>query len=167
MILGLSTHAFTQLHVITSLIALATGAFATVGLLSGKLISGWTGLFLATTIATSVTGFFFHSKFGPAHVVGIISLGALAVALIALYSRKLTGRWRAAYVVAALFSFYLNAFVAVTQTFQKVAFFNELAPTQTEPPFKIAQGIFLLLFVAIGVLALKRFRPSNRTFITA
>ena len=40
-----------------------------------------TKLFLLTTVLTSVTGYFFHSKeIGPPHIVGAISLVLLAVA---------------------------------------------------------------------------------------
>ena len=42
-------------------------------------------MFLLTTVATSATGFLVHSHFGAAHVVGVSSLAALAVAILALY----------------------------------------------------------------------------------
>ncbi len=35
-----------------------------------------------------------------------------------------------------------------------------LAPTGGEPPFAIAQGVVLLLFVLIGVAAVRKFRPA-------
>jgi hypothetical protein len=117
-------------------------------------------LFLLTTVATSATGFLFHSRFGPAHAIGAISLVILAVALLALYGRKLSGAWRWIYVASAVLALYLNAFVAVVQTFQKVAFFHVLAPTQGEPPFAVAQGLVLLIFIAAGIVAAKRFHPA-------
>ena len=36
---------------------------------------------------------------------------------------------------------------------------DPLPPTQAEPPFAIAQGALLLVFVVLAVLAGKRFRP--------
>ena len=33
-----------------------------------------------------------------------------------------------------------------------------LAPTQSEPPFAIAQGLLLVVFALLGVAAVKRFR---------
>jgi hypothetical protein len=45
------------------------------------------------------------------------------------------------------------------QSFQKLAFLKPLAPTQSEPPFLIAQVLVLTLFVVLGILAAKRFRP--------
>ena len=53
----------------------------------------------------------------------------------------------------------LNVFVGVVQSFQKLAFLRPLAPTQSEPPFLIAQVVVLALFVVLGILAAKRFRP--------
>jgi hypothetical protein len=58
-----------------------------------------------------------------------------------------------------VFALYLNVFVGVVQTFQKVPFFNALAPTQKEPPFAIAQGIVLIAFIALGIAAAKKFHP--------
>jgi hypothetical protein len=36
-----------------------------------------------------------------------------------------------------------------------------LAPTQSEPPFALAQGAVLILFVLIGIVAVRRFRPPT------
>jgi hypothetical protein len=160
MILGMSLEAFTQLHVIISLIGIASGLVVVWGLLTLRALPRWTALFLLTTVLTSVTGFMFHSKaIGPPHIVGAISLVVLAVAIFALYGRHLVGFSRVLYIFGAVFSLYLNAFVAVVQTFQKIPFFNALAPTQKEPPFLVAQLLTLGLFILLGVLALKRFHP--------
>jgi hypothetical protein len=162
MILGLSTSTFTLLHVLISLVGLFTG-FVTIGaMLFGKWLRGWNALFLVSTIATSVTGFFFHSaSFGPPHVIGIISLAVLAVALVALYPAHLAGRWRWIYVSSAIFALYLNCFVAVVQAFQKIRFLAVLAPTQSEPPFLAAQVVLLAVFVVLGFFSVKRFHPSS------
>ena len=162
MILGISVAAFTMLHVLISLVGIASGFIVLLGMLRGRYDRGWTTIFLLTTILTSATGFLFHSKFGPPHVIGVISLAVLAVSLIALYGRRLRGSWRWIYVVSAVLALYLNAFVGVVQTFQKVAFFHSLAPTQSEPPFAIAQGLVLVAFVALGILAGRRFHPQQQ-----
>jgi hypothetical protein len=163
MILGIPTSVFTQLHVLISLIGIVTGIVVLLAMLKGQHARYWVNAFLVTTIATSVTGFMFHSKFGPPHAIGAISLVILTVALAALYVCKLQGRWRWVYVTSAAIALYLNIFVAVVQTFQKVAFFHSLAPTQAEPPFAIAQGIVLVAFIALGIVAAKRFHPSPDT----
>jgi hypothetical protein len=163
MILGISTVIFTQLHVLISLMGIVTGIVALLAMLKGHHAGSWVALFLITTIATSVTGFMFHSKFGPPHVIGVISLAVLAVASAALYVFRLRGRWLQAYVISATIALYLNTFVAVVQTFQKVTFFHSLAPTQSEPPFAIAQGLVLVTFLGLGIVATKRFRAPPET----
>ena len=164
MILGMSLAAFTEFHVIISLIGIVSGIVVLLGMLGANRLPVLTGIFLLTTVATSVTGFMFHfESFGPPEIVGAISLVVLAVALLALYVYKLAGSWRWIYVASAVFALYLNAFVGVVQTFQKVPFFHALAPTQMEPPFAVAQGIVLLVFIALGILAVRKFRPAATT----
>ena len=163
MILGMSTATFTLLHVVISLIGIASGAIVLLGLFGSRTLEAWTVVFLITTVLTSVTGFFFHSeKFGPPHVVGVISLVILAVAIPALYVYRLAGPWRWIYVTGAVAALYLNVLVGVVQAFLKVPALNALAPTQTEPPFAIAQAAVLLVFVALGILAVRSFHPENK-----
>jgi hypothetical protein len=162
MILGMSTAAFTQFHVLLSLIGIVSGLVVAFAMLGSNRLPVLTAIFLLTTVATSVTGFMFHfASFGPPEIVGVISLIDLAAAILALYSYKLAGSWRWIYVATALFALYLNVFVGVVQTFQKVAFFHALAPTQTEPPFAVAQGIVLIAFIALGIAAVKKFRAPG------
>jgi hypothetical protein len=159
MILGLSVHAFTVMHVIISLVAIAAGAAMTAGLLQAQVLRGWTGWFLTFTVATSLSGFLFHSAhFGPPHAVGVISLVVLAVSLLALYGQHLAGRWRLAYIVCAILAFYLNVFVLVAQVFDKIPSLHRLAPRGQEPPFVIAQAVVLLVFLWIGMAAVRRAR---------
>jgi len=163
MVLGMSTSAFTQFHVIISLVGIFTGLVALFGMLSAARLPTWTALFLVTTIATSVTGFMFPSTgFDAARVVGFISLAVLAIALLALYIYHLVGAWRWLYVVSSIFALYLNVFVGVAQSFQKVPFLHPLAPNGSEPPFIIAQVLVMAIFIALGILAVKRFRPVVR-----
>jgi hypothetical protein len=163
MILGMSLATFTQFHVIISLIAIVSGVVVVLGMLGANRMPGMTALFLITTVATSITGFMFPSPFDAADVVGIISLVFLALAILALYTYKLAGAWRGVYVAGAVVSLYLNCFVLVVQTFMKVPFFHALAPTQKEPPFAVAQGAVLILFVGLGIAAFRKFRPLTRT----
>jgi hypothetical protein len=161
MILGLSTSAFTTLHVIISLIGIFSGIAVVLGWLGGKQSGGLAALFLASTVLTSVTGFFFHSaSFGPPHVVGVISLVVLGAAILALYVFRLAGLWRWMYIIGATMALYLNCFVGVVQAFQKLAFLQPLAPTQSEPPFLIAQIALLILFIVLGFLSVRKFHPQ-------
>ena len=155
--MGLSI--FTLIHILISLAGIVSGLVVLGGWLAGKQFQGWTAFFLVTTVTTSVTGFFFPFRgFTPAYGVGVISLFVLAAAIYALYLRRLSGVWSKAYVINALVALYLNFFVLVAQLFQKTPALKELAPTQTEPPFAISQGIVLLLFIVLGIAAVRQFR---------
>jgi hypothetical protein len=157
MILGLSTANFTVLHVIISLIAIVSGLVVLFGMLGSRRLLGWTALFLLTTILTSVTGFLFPIHgFTPAIAVGVMSLLVLAIALIALYGKHLASAWRWIYVAMAVTALWFNVFVLIVQSFQKLAALKPLAPTQSEPPFLIAQAVALAFFI----LAAVRFRPA-------
>jgi hypothetical protein len=161
MILGLSVATFTLLHVIISLIGIATGLVVLYSMIANR-ISAWTSAFLVTTVLTSATGFLFHSNaIGPPHIVGALSLLILAFTLLAFYTFRLAGRWRAVYVITAILALYLNVFVGVVQAFQKIPVLHRLAPLGNEPPFAVAQALVLAVFAALGWLALRRFHPST------
>ncbi len=131
MMLGLSLSAFTLVHVIISLIGIFSGFIVLFGLLSAKRLNGLTALFLLTTVLTSVTGFGFpFDHLLPSHKVG---------AMIALY---------------------LNVFVLVVQSFEKVPALHAMAPTQSEPPFLVAQLVVLALFIVLIIFAVKKFHPE-------
>jgi hypothetical protein len=160
MILGLSTSAFTFVHVVLSLVGIGTGFVVAVGMFGSKKLDGWTAVFLATTVLTSVTGFFFpRDQVLPSHIVGALSLIVLVVAILALYRYRLGGPWRWIYVVTALVALYFNTFVGVVQAFQKISFLNALAPKQSDPAFIIAQFVVLAVLVVIGIAALRSFHP--------
>jgi len=152
----------TKIHVVISLIGILTGVVVLIGLISGRRFNGWTAWFLVTTVATSVTGFFFpFHGVTPGIIVGIISLLLLAVAIFARYFRRFVGAWRWIYVVTAMIALYLNVFVLIAQLFQKVPALKALAPTQTDPPFLVAQLSTLLIFILLTIAAALRFRNAN------
>jgi hypothetical protein len=162
MTLGMSLDAFTLLHVIISLVAIVGGLIVLAAMLGSQQSGFWTGIFLLTTVLTSVTGFMFpFTGFTPALAVGALSLVLLLVAIAGLYLFHLEGAWRWIYVATAMAALYLNCFVLVVQSFQKIAGLNALAPTQSEPPFQIAQGLLLAAFVVLGILAARRFHPDS------
>ncbi len=159
MMLGMSLGTFTFVHVLISLVGIASGLVVLFGLLAGKRLDGWTALFLTTTVLTSVTGFMFpFEHVTPGIKVGIISLVILAVAIAARYAFHLAGAWRSIYTVGATLALYLNVFVLVVQLFEKVPALHELAPTGSEAPFLVAQLVVLAAFLALGTLATIRFR---------
>jgi len=161
MILGLSLPVFALLHVIISLVGIFAGLVVVGGFMAGKLLRGWTGLFLATTILTNVTGFFFpFAKLLPSHILGVISLVLLPIALFALYGKHLKGGWRKTFVILSVATLYFNCFVLVVQLFSKFPLLIATAPTQKEPPFAITHLLVLVIFVWLGRAAVKGFRSG-------
>jgi len=112
---------YTIIHVVISLLGIASGFVVIYGLLNADPLEGWTKFFLWTTVLTSVTGFFFPFRgFTPAFAFGIISLVVLAAAIYARYPGELAGHWRWIYVVGVVLAQYLNFFVLIVQSFQKI-----------------------------------------------
>ncbi len=155
------TTTFAQVHAVLSLIGIGSGLVVLLGLLTAKPLEGWTRLFLAATVATSVTGFGFpFAHLLPSHKIGVISLIVLAAAIFARYGRHLVGPWRRVYAIGAVVALYFNVFVLVVQLFRKVPTLLLSAPTQTEPPFVLTQLAVLALFVVLGIGAAIRFRAE-------
>lgn len=167
MILGMSLHSFTVMHVIISLVELFTGVVVVLKMIGGSR-SRLNGLFLITGALTTLTGFLFpYHGLTPAVTLGFITLPFLLLAAVAWYTGRLRGVWRIIYVISALLVLYFDAFVAVAQAFLKIPALHVLAPEGKEPPFQVAQGLLLLVFLVIGYLALKRFRPAVQVDATA
>ena len=150
--------AYTLFHVALSLIAIGSGFVVVYGLLKGQRLDGWTSLFLITTVATSATGFGFPvHELLPSHVIGIISLIALAIAIVARYPRRLAGGWNRTYVICSSIALYLNVFVLIVQAFRRIPALKVLAPTQSEPPFLAVQLTVMAIFIVLTTLAARRF----------
>jgi len=161
---------FTLIHVVISLIGILSGFVVLFGMIANKRLDGWTKIFLGTTVATSATGFGFPvERILPSHIVGAISLVVLALSIYARYGRQLAGAWRKTYVITALMALYFNVFVAVVQAFLKVPSLKAIAPTQSEPAFKITQLTVLLAFVVVTVIAAIKFKgaPSAGKDVTS
>lgn len=159
----LSTDALTLTHVAISLIAIIAGFVVLAQMLRGTLSGSWTGIFLATTLLTTITGFVFFSPAGgptPAQLTGVVALVILAPTLYALYREHLHGAWRTIYIVGAVASLYLNVFVLVVQLFQKAPVLQPLAGNPPGGPvFGAVQGLVLIAFIVAGWRAVKRFHP--------
>ena len=150
---------FTLLHVVLSLVGIGSGLVVLYGMIRGKRMDSGTALFLATTVLTSLTGFFFpFHGVTPGIVVGIVSMVVLGAAVYGRYVRRMVGAWRPVYVIGATVALYLNVVVLIIQLFEKVASLKALAPTQSEPPFLVTQVVVMAGFVLAGILAVKGFR---------
>ena len=159
----LSADALTLTHVAISLIAIVTGLMVLAQMLKGTLSGAWTGIFLGTTLLTSVTGFVFFRPAGaptPAQLTGVVALVIMLPTLYALYREHLHGAWRTVYIIGAVASLYLNVFVLVVQLFLKVPALQPLAGNPPAGPvFGTVQGLVLITFVVLGWRAVKRFHP--------
>lgn len=152
---------FTLVHVVISLIAILTGIIAVFGMIASKRPDGLTAIFLTTTALTSITGFFFpFHKITPGIILGIISLIVLAIAIPARYVKHLAGPWRKTYAITSTIALYLNVFVLVAQLFAKVPTLHALAPTGSEPPFKMTQLVVLVIFIVLAIAAAIKFHPE-------
>jgi hypothetical protein len=161
LVFGMSLATYTAIHVIISLVGIVSGLIVLFGMFGGKRLDGMTAIFLVTTVLTSVTGFgfpFVHVT--PGIILGVLSLVVLAISIPARYTFRMAGKWRAIYVTTAIVALYFNCFVLVAQSFLKVPALHALAPKGNEPPFAIAQGILLVLFIVAGIRAVKKFHPA-------
>jgi hypothetical protein len=155
-----------EFHVVISLIEMVAGLIMLYGLVSGTAFGAWTALFLATAILTSLSGFpLAPFGFDPPRAIGILTLVLLAVAVSAYYVFRLAGAWRWIYVVTAIAALYLDVFVGVFQSFLKIPAVHALAPTQSEPPFFVAQAAVLVLFVVLGFFAVRKFHPASAPMV--
>lgn len=150
---------FTLIHVVICILGMISGLVVVGGLMSGRVIRGWTGLFLLTTILVSVTGFGFpFTGVKPPHIVGAISLVVLAICVFALYGKRLLGGWRRVYVVTAVIALYLNVFVLVIQLFTKTPPIAAIAASPKDVPFALTQALVLLIFIWLGRASLRAFK---------
>lgn len=153
----------TGIHTDISLLAILAGLPVVSGLIAGRSRPVLEAVFLVLAVATSVTGFLFpFNGVLPSHVVGAIALLVLAAALYARYGAGLAGSWRAVHAGSAVASLYFLVFVGVAQAFGKIPALHAAAPTQSEPPFAVAQGAVLVAFIALGLAAVRAQRPVAR-----
>ena len=137
MFFGMPPLVFT--HVVISLLGVVSGIVVLLGFLG-------------------VSGFFLPAhKLLPSHILGILSLIALAIACVARYSKHMLGGWLKTYVITAMISLYFNVFVLIARAFMKVPALHALATHGSEPPFAFAQGVNLVLFFFLTVLEVKQF----------
>lgn len=174
MIVGLSVGAFTLVHVFITLVAIASGFVVVFGLIGSHRLPKTTAIFWLMTVLTTVTGFMFFLSptqakiLTPAAATGIVATIVLIPGLIALYARHLSGNWRWIYVVSAVISLYLNVFVLIVQSFGKLKIINPSAsfdppfgppfPPPTDFHFAVVQGVTLVIFVMLGIVATIKFK---------
>jgi len=164
MFFGIPIASFVFVHTLITLVAILSGLAMLSGMLSGgRRGSATHTVFLLFSVLTAITGFIIQVKpVTPAVILGVLLSVLLIIALAARYLFGLRGAWRSIYVVTAVASLYLNCFVLVVQSFQKVPALHAIAPGPAPggPVFGATQGVVLIGFVVAGFLAVRRFRPS-------
>jgi hypothetical protein len=141
------------------LIAIGAGAMALFDLLTGILLNKWTVLFLKCSLAISVTALLVpFSHFTLTQEVSMLSVYLAGVAVWAWHKFHLTGVWRSIFALSTTLVLYLNIVVAITQAFKQISLFNPLNPTQADPPFIATQSVVLVIFLVLGIIAIKRFK---------
>lgn len=158
MILGLSLPAFTVLHVVLSLVALAAGLVVAAGFLSSRTMPGIAALFLWSILFATLTGLAFPSnRFGMGHKFGFITVLVLLPTFTALYVHRLAGAWRWIYTTGCLTVLWLNGVIGVFQAFAKL---EVLRPYAQPAVIDAAQVVLFLIYAALALLAVRRFRPA-------
>lgn len=154
---------YTSFHTALSMVALVTGLWLLIGLSLESPLLALDAAVILTLLVTSVTGFFGFpfTKVLPSHVVGILLLLVLAIVVWARYVRNLEGSAGFVYCVSLTVAVYLDAFVAVVQAFLKVPALHAIAPTQQSPGFMAAQAMLLLVFIVLGIAAVRGIRRSH------
>jgi hypothetical protein len=152
----------TLIHTVVSFIAMGFGFGAVARLFGADFGRRWTKCFFVTATFVTLTGFIFpFTGVTPAFATGIVATVIFLAWLLARYRFRLVGLWRSIYAASIVASLYLLVFVTIAQAFQKIPFLSALAPTQSEAPFTIAQAVAVVLFIIVGVIAMRRFRPMD------
>jgi hypothetical protein len=137
-------------------------ALSIVALVSGLGMPKTTAIFMASALAATLTGFrFLEGGFGPARILTMASLAVLVIAALARYVFHLVGRWSPIYAATATLGVYFLAFFTIAESFKRIPALKALAPTLTEPPFKIVQAATLLLFLALAFVTARSYRDKK------
>lgn len=155
---------FGALHTAISLIAVAAGIVALVRYRGISLRTRSGQWYVVGTVLTCLTGFFIfhHGGFGPPHVLGILTLLALAAGAVAEKS-GLLGR-ASAYIetVAYTTTFFFHMVPAFTETGTRLPQATPLFTSADDPALQKAIGVAFALFL-IGLAAqLWRLRQQRR-----
>ncbi len=164
MVLGISLTTYTVVHVVLSLLGVASGVLVLLRPSASPKAWGLTTLFLATTLAASVSGLLYlllFPRFHLGHWIGVASLLVFAPTLLALYRHRLAGRWRLVWVAGATALLYLNAFIAVMQAFAKIGFLAGMPSTTFVSPSLLAHLLVLAACLWLGLHALESLQPGQ------
>ncbi len=149
-------------HTAISLVAVVAGLWALWRYREITLRTGLGRVFVWTTVFTCLTGFgiFQHGGFGKAHVLGIITLVALAMGALAGRGALFGKASRYVEAVAYSASFLFHWIPAFTETLTRLPLGGPLLSSPDAPELKAITGVlFLLYLVGVG-LQIRRLRGS-------
>jgi hypothetical protein len=162
----MSLSTYTAAHVVLSLLGIASGVLVLLRPSASPKAWSFTTLFLATTLASSVTGLLFLTaipRFGTGHGIAVASLLICAPTMLALHRHRLADSWRWTYVAGATSLLYLNAFIGVWQAFGKSDFLSTLPSTAFAPPLLLAHLLLVAVCLWLGSHALASLQPGACT----
>ena len=140
------------LHTIMGIVALVSGAYTLVKFKEIRHDTRSGQIYLVTTLITAATALaiYQHGFFGPAHVLAILTLGALAIGMIASVT-ELFGNW-SRYVRAFFFSATLlfHCIPAITDGLMRLPPGDPILTSIEDPILRMCYLVLLVLFV-IGV----------------
>jgi uncharacterized membrane protein len=150
-------------HTAVSLVALAAGTIALVrdrAIFTSNRI-GQT--YIWTTVLTCVTGFpiMQHGGFGPAHVLGIITLLVLAVAWAASRGR-LGAASRYVEIIGLSATYFFHWIPTITETSTRLPLGAPLVKDRNGPELQAAAGVLFMVFLAGAVLQWRRLRAESQ-----
>lgn len=160
----MSLSTFTVVHVVLSLVGIASGVLALLRPSASPKAWGLTSIFLVTTLAASVTGLLYllpFLRFRMGHGIAVASLLVFGPTLLALCRHRLAGPWRGVWVTGAATLLYLNAFIAVMQAFGKIGFLRALPSTSLGSPLFIAHLLVLAISVWLAIHAFTALQPGG------
>jgi hypothetical protein len=151
----------TLIHVILSLIAIVSGIVVVQGLITARRYEKTTLLYMLATALTLVTSFLFpYNGVTPGIAVGVLCVIIFIPTALARYGFQMQGIWRLVFVIGSLALLFFNCLILIVQSFQKIPQLHALAPTDSSPPVAISQGVLLVIFLIVGFLSVRRFRPA-------
>ena len=139
-------------HTVTGIVALVSGAFTLVKFKEILLETRSGQIYLATTLITAVTALaiYQHGIFGPAHVLAVMTLGALGVGTVAA-TTELFGKY-SRHLKAVSFSATLlfHCIPAVTDSLLRLPVGDPFLTSIEDPILKMSYLALMVIFL-IGV----------------
>ncbi len=152
----------TFIHIACGLIAIGVGAKVLFGLLAGKLAEKWTVIFFRSSLAASVAGLLLSVRhLSLTQWLVMVSVYVSGAATLVWRKFHLAGVWRSICAFRTTIVLSLDILILTTQAFEHIPVLKTLAPTLSEPEFLASQLLEAFFFLALGMVAVRRFRDSR------